>query len=41
MARFEKFNFLTALKFNFNGGQFYKKNIKIWLFQKVKKVTLE
>ena len=28
MARFLKFKFLFIYKLNFNGGQFYKKNIK-------------
>ena len=28
---------LFALKININGGQFYKRNIKFWLFQKVEK----
>ena len=37
MAGFLKFKFLIALKLNFNGSQFYKKNIKIWLLQKVGK----
>ena len=37
MARFLKFKFLITLKLNFNGAQFYKRNIKFWLFQKVEK----
>ena len=37
MAQFSKFKFIYALKLNFNGGQF-KKNVKLWLSQKVKKV---
>ena len=37
MALFSKVKFLLALKLNFNGGQFHKKNIEIWLFQKVEK----
>ena len=36
MGRFFKFKILIALKLNINGGQCYK-NIKTWLFQKVKK----
>ena len=35
MAGFLKFKFQTILKLNFNGGQFYKKNIKLWLLQKI------
>ena len=35
MAGFLKFKFQTILKLNFNGGQFYKKNIKFWLLQKI------
>ena len=31
----QKFKFLITLKLNFNEGQFYKKNIKFWLFQKI------
>ena len=37
MARFLKFKLQIALKLNFNGGQFYLKNIKYWLSQKVGK----
>ena len=39
MAQFLKLKFLIAFKLNFNEGQFYNKNIKAWLFQKVKKKT--
>ena len=35
IVQFLKFKFLTTIKLNFNGGQFYKKNIKFWLFQKI------
>ena len=28
IVQFLKFKFLTLIKLNFNGGQFYKKNIK-------------
>ena len=35
MVRFLKIKFLIILKLNFNGGQFYEKNIKFWLFQKI------
>ena len=35
MVQFLKIKFLIILKLNFDGGQFYKKNIKFWLlFQK-------
>ena len=37
MAQFSKFNFLFALKLNFNGGLISKRNIKICLFPKVGK----
>ena len=33
-GQFKKIKFLTIIRLNSNGGQFYKKNYKIWLFQK-------
>ena len=41
MARFLKFKFLFIFKLNFNGGQFYKKKIKFWLFQKIVKFAVK
>ena len=35
MARFLKFKFLTILKLNFNGGQFYKKILNFDYFKKL------
>ena len=35
IGRFLKFKFLIIIKLNFNRGQFYKKNIKFWLFLKI------
>ena len=35
IVQFLKFKFLIIIKWNFNGGQFNKKNIKFWLFQKI------
>ena len=35
MVRFLNFKFLIIIKLNFNGDQFYKKNVKFWLFQKI------
>ena len=35
MVQFSKFKLLYTLKLNFNGGQFYKENIKTWPFRKV------
>ena len=37
MARFLKLKFQIALKFNFTGGQFYKKKSKFGYFKKWKK----
>ena len=39
MARFLKFKFLIIIKLNFNGGQFYEKNVKFWLFQKIENLA--
>ena len=36
MAQFLKFKFPIALKFNFNGGQFYKEILKCGYFKKSK-----
>ena len=38
MVGFKKIKFPFVLEFNFNGGQFYKKNIRFRLFQKVGKI---
>ena len=38
MAQFLKFRSLIISKLNFIEVQFYLKNIKIWLFQKVEKI---
>ena len=35
IVRFLNFKFLFIIKLNFNVSQFYKKNIKFWLFQKI------
>ena len=41
MARLLKFKFQSILELNFNGGQFYKKNIKFWLLQKIVNFALK
>ena len=41
MARFLIFKFQIILKFNFNGGQFYKKNCKFWILQKIVNFALK
>ena len=38
MSEISKFKLLFALKLNFNGVVNYKRNIKLWLFQKVEKI---
>ena len=41
MVRFLKFKFLTILKLNFNGGQFYKKKHLILVISKNCKICSE
>ena len=38
MAGFIKFKFLRALKFNFNGGQFYKNKSQFGYLKKLEKL---
>ena len=38
MVRFKKIKFLSILKLNFNGGQFYKKILNFDYFEKWEKI---
>ena len=41
MAQFSKFKFLFALKFNFNGGPFLKKNQNLVISKRGKEVRIK